>query len=624
MDDLVIGIDLGTTNSCVSLYTKGRTKILENEIGGRITPSFIYFTPDGEIVIGEHGKNMSVHKPENGIYEMKRLVGRQFDDPQLQESLKYFPFKVTASSSNFPLVSVKQKSVILKKSPQELYTVLLKALKKYTEEKLKQTVNKAVITVPAYFNVAQRETTLEAAKDAGFTVLKLLNEPTAAALAYYSENDIEETHRSLVYDLGGGTFDVAVLEKRFEKIEVICVAGDTQLGGHDIDTCLLNYVYRVLRSQYGYDPEADPDDKRILRNKCENAKKDLSTVENTVIGINGMVSKHPKIKISLTKGEFEAMADHLFKKTIVILDKCLQSSKISKGSIQEIILCGGSTRIPKIQKLVSDYFDGKELNKFVHPDECVAEGAALQAAMFSMSEKQKIDELRMVDVLPLSIGTSDHSLCHDMSFLIKRGTKLPTSVTRDFVNTETDETTFTFDIYEGERLDIRKNRYLGEVLLSDIESAPPYQKKVTLTLLIDQNGILTIEASETFRNNSKTVKVNYTRGDRSDREIQNSLLDAAENQKNDEKFIRFVRYKRYLIQYCVGVTCNLDEKMLTDRYKELYNFCKVTKKMAETLEMNDEVRTKEMIAECERRCESIVTMYDFSYMPRDFGFLKIL
>ncbi|XP_063923278.1 uncharacterized protein LOC135137522 [Zophobas morio] len=477
MDDLVIGIDLGTTNSCVSLYTEGKTKILENAFDGRITPSFIYFSPDGEIVIGEHGVKMSVHKPENGIYEMKRLVGRQFDDPELQKSLKYFPFKVTASPSNLPLVSVKQKSAICKKSPQELYTVLLKALKKYTEAKLEETINKAVITVPAYFNVAQKEVTLEAAKDAGFTVLKLLNEPTAAALVYYFENDTDKTHRSLVYDLGGGTFDVAVLEKRFENIQVLCVAGDTQLGGHDIDTCLLNYVYRILRTQYGYDPEASSDDKRRLRLKCEDAKKELSTVESTVITINGMVSKHPKIKISLTKDEFEAMTDHLFKKTIDILDECLRSSKISKRSIQEIILCGGSTRIPKIQKLVSDYFDGKQLNKFVNTSECVAEGAALQAAMLSTNRKQKIDELRIVNVLPLSIGTWGHSLCHDMSFLIKRGTKLPTSVTHVFVNTETDETTFTFDIYEGERLDLRKNRYLGTVLLTDVESAAPFQKK---------------------------------------------------------------------------------------------------------------------------------------------------
>ncbi|XP_063923343.1 uncharacterized protein LOC135137584 [Zophobas morio] len=478
MDDLVIGIDLGTTNSCVSIYKNRVIKILENETGGRTTPSFIFFTPDGEIAIGEHGRKMSIHKPENGIYEMKRLVGRQFDDPQLQKSLKYFPFRVTASPSNFPLVSVKQKQVRMKKSPQELYTVLLKALKKYTEEKLKQTVNKAVITVPAYFNVTQREVTLEAAKDAGFTVLKLLNEPTAAALAYYFDNDIEETHRCLVFDLGGGTFDVAVLEKRFENIEVICVAGDTQLGGHDIDTCLLNYVYRILRTQYGYDPEADPDDKRILRNKCENAKKELSTIPKTLITFNGMVPNYNKITISLTREQFEEIADKLFEKTIAVLDKCLKMSKISKQSIHEVILCGGSTRIPKIQKLVSDYFEGKELNKFVNPDECVAEGAALQAAMLSTCQKQEIQEIRMIDVVPLSIGVQGTTFCHNMLFLIKRGTKLPTSASQTYINIETDETTFSFEIYEGERLDVRKNRHLGTISLTNVEKAPPLQKQI--------------------------------------------------------------------------------------------------------------------------------------------------
>ncbi|XP_063923211.1 heat shock 70 kDa protein-like [Zophobas morio] len=621
MDDLIIGIDLGTTNSCVSLYTNGRIKILENESGLRITPSFIYVSPNGEIAIGEHGKKMSKHKPENGIYEMKRLVGRQFDDPQLQESLKYFPFKVIASRSNFPLISVKQRTGRVKKSPQELYTMLLKELKKYTEEKLKQTINKAVITVPAYFNVTQRQVTLEAAKDAGFTVLKLLNEPTAAALAYYFDNDIEGTHRSLVYDLGGGTFDVAVLEKRFEKIEVLCVAGDTQLGGHDIDTSLLNYVYRILRTQYGYDPAADPDDKKRLRIKCEEAKKELSTLTETVIFINGLVPKYPRIKISLTRKKFEEMADKLFRRTIAILDKCLQFSNISKRSIQEIILCGGSTRIPKIQKLISDYFEGKELNKFVNPDECVAEGAALQAAMLSTNRKQKIDELQMVDVVPLSIGTRGHSCCDDMVFLIKRGSKLPTSASQTYINIETDETTFSFDIYEGERLDIRKNRHLGTVSLTNVEKAPPLQKQVIFTLFIDQNGILTAQATEKFRDNTKTVNVNYTCGDRSDGEIRNSVLDAAENKKHDGKFIRFIQFKKYLIQYCIGIMYNLNEKSLKSKYKDLYNFCKVTKKTAETLEMDDEVHTKELIAECEQRCKYIVKTYNFDCMPRDYGHL---
>ncbi|KAJ3659868.1 hypothetical protein Zmor_011531 [Zophobas morio] len=615
MDDLAIGIDLGTTNSCVSLYINNTTKILENAFGERITPSFIYFTPNGEMLIGEHAKRMSAVKPENGIYEMKRLVGRQFDDPQLQRSLKYFPFQVTADAANRPMISVKQKSKLVKKTPQELYTILLTWLKKFTEEKLGQTVNKVVITVPAYFNVTQREVTLEAAKQAGFTVLKLLNEPTAAALAYYFENEIEETHRCLVYDLGGGTFDVAILEKRSENIEVLCVAGDTQLGGHDIDNCILKHIYKVLVSKYGYNCKDDPDNKRRLRNLCEEAKKELSILEETVINIYGMIPGYPRIKLPLTRGEFEAMADKLFQRTISILDKCLQSSKISKRSIQEVILCGGSTRIPKIQKLVSEYFDGKKLNKSVNPDECVGDGAALQAAMLSTNQKQKIEQLQMVDVVPLSIGTTGTTMCFDMVFMIKRGTRLPATKSEEYVNTEINETTFVFDICEGERLDVRKNRALGTMVLNNIQSAPPGQCKVIFTLTIDENGILTAKAEEVFRNNKKEVKVCYTRGDKSEREIRNSLLDAFENQKNDLKFQQFIPFKRYLIKYCAAMIFNLEDKGLVGRYKEEYEFCKVTKTTAESLEMDEEVRARELIQECERRCGLIVRNRAFEYMP---------
>ncbi|KAJ3666536.1 hypothetical protein Zmor_001974 [Zophobas morio] len=377
MDDIVIGIDLGTTNSFISVYTRGRIRILENERGARVTPSFIYFPPEGGTVIGEYAKTMSLQKPENSIYEMKRLIGRQFDDTYIKK-------------------------------------------------------------LSTYFNVTQREVTLTAAKDAGFTVLKLLNEPTAAALAYYFVNDITENHISLVYDFGGGTFDVAILEKKTDNVEVLCVNGDTQLGGHDLDNCILDYIVEVLRTDYRYNTKIDPDTKRRLRNKCEVAKKDLSSANEAFITINGMVPKHPRIIITLTRDVFEEKVSKLFKKTIDILHNCLVESKISKQSIQEVILCGGSTRIPKIQEMVSEYFGHKKLNKSVHPDECVAEGAALQAAMLSINKKQDIKQLKMVDVLPLSLGFS--SLGSEMVVIIRRNTKLPTKKSRVYVNGEGDGT----------------------------------------------------------------------------------------------------------------------------------------------------------------------------------------
>ncbi|XP_063923309.1 heat shock 70 kDa protein-like [Zophobas morio] len=480
MSDLVIGIDLGTTNSCVAVFMNGRMKILEDNSGVRIVPSFIFFNADGSVFIGEHAKSKATDAPMNGIYEMKRLVGRKYDDSVLQKSLKYFPFDVSADSSNNLIVSFKQKGVSITKTSQQLYTTLLKELKNYTKKKLGEAVNKVVITVLAYFNVTQREVTLAAAKDAGFTALKLLNEPTAAALAYYHDHDIQETHRSLVYDLGGGTFDVAILEKRSDGIDVICVAGDTQLGGHDLDNCILEYVCQQLRNKYGYDASRKPDDKRRLRNKCEKAKKKLSISNEACITINGMVP-NVQVKISLTRKEFEKMAYKFFQRTTEILDKCLKDSGFRKISIQEVILCGGSTRIPKIQELLSDYFDGKQLNKFANPDECVAEGAALQAAMLSTSTRQHIGQLKMVDVVPLSIGFDNH--CRKMIFIIKRGSKLPASASHTYVNVEANQTAMECRIYEGERLDARKNRHLGSISINNITPAPPRQVEVVYNYL---------------------------------------------------------------------------------------------------------------------------------------------
>ncbi|KAJ3666535.1 hypothetical protein Zmor_001974 [Zophobas morio] len=613
MDDIVIGIDLGTTTSCISVYAKGRIRILENDRGARVTPSFIYFPPEGGTVIGEYAKTMSLQKPENGIYKMKRLIGRQFDDTYIQKTLEYFPFVITSGISNFPVIYVKQNNTTIQKTPQQLCTIILQELKKYAEAKLNQIVNKVVITVPAYFNVTQREVTLAAAKDAGFTVLKLLNEPTAAALAYYFDNDITENHISLVYDLGGGTFDVAILQKKADNVEVLCVDGDCQLGGHDLDNCILNYIVEVLRKDYRYNAKIDPGAKRRLRNKCEEAKKDLSSANKALITINGMVPKHPRIIITLTRSVFEEKASKLFKKTIDILHNCLVESKISKQSIQEVILCGGSTRIPKIQKMISDYFGGKQLNNSIHPDECVAEGAALQAAMLSTSKKQDIELLEMVDVVPLSLGFG--RLGREMLVIIRRNTKIPAKGSQIFINRDESHTSFSTGIYEGERTDVRKNRYLGKLSIDGLLPAPPEQLRVTFTLNIDSNGILTAKAEERLSNMVKEVKVNYTRGDKSEFEIKNSLLAAVENQETDKKFTKFVRIKQYLIQYLIRFLYNFDKQKL--HYKSIKIFCEKTRYDLYDMEVEQEERVKNLYEEVKVKCYAIAKKHKFVYLPKE-------
>ncbi|KAJ3646230.1 hypothetical protein Zmor_023825 [Zophobas morio] len=612
MDDIVIGIDLGTTNSCVSVYTKGRLRILENERGERVTPSFIYFQPQGGVAFGVQAKSMSVNKPKNGIFEVKRLIGRKFDDTYNKKFRNYFPFVISSGVSNHLVISFEQNNTKIEKTPQELCSLILQELKKYAEAKLNHNVNKVVITVPASFNVTQREVTLAAAKDAGFTVLKLLNEPTAAALAYYFDNDIAENHISLVYDLGGGTFDVAILQKKTDNVAVLCVGGDTQLGGQDLDNCILDYIFEILRKDYDYDAKVDPDDKRRLRIKCEEAKKKLSLVNEAVITINGMVVKHRRIIITLTRTLFEEKASKLFKKTIDILHNCLIDSKISKQLIQEVILCGGSTRIPKIQEMISEYFGGKDLNMFVNPDECVAEGAALQAAMLSTSKKQNIEQLEMVDVVPLSLGFG--RLGSEMVVIIRRNTKVPTKGFHVFVNKEKDETSFSVGIYEGERPDVRKNRYLGKLSIDGLTAAPPGQRRVTFSLNIDSNGILTAKAKERLSNSVKEMKVNYTRGDKSELEIQNSLLDAAENKEADIKFTNFVRTKQYLIRYLTRFLYNLD-KMNLD-YQSIQKFCEQTKKDLINMEVEQEESVKNLHEEVEAKCYLIAENYKFEYMPK--------
>ena len=396
-------------------------------------------------------------------------------------------------------------------------------------------------------------------------------------------------------------------------MEVLCVGGDTQLGGHDLDNCILDYILEVLRNDYNYKAKIDPDDKRRLRNKCEEAKKELSSANEALITINGMVPKHPRIIITLKRGVFEDKASKLFKKTIDILHNCVVDSKISKQSIQEVILCGGSTRIPKIQEMVSEYFGGKQLNKSIHPDECVAEGAALQAAMLSVNKKQNIEQLEMVDVVPLSLGFG--SLGNEMVVIIRRNTKLPTKEFQVYVNRNDGETLISVRIYEGERTDVRKNRYLGKLSIDGLTQAPPGQRRVTFTLNIDSNGILTARAEEILSNNVKEVKVNYTRGDRSEFEIQNSLLAAAENQETDKKFTNFVRIKTYLILYFVRFLYNLDKKNLS--YESIKIFCEQSEKDLDDMEVDEEERVKNIYEEVKTKSYAIAKTHAFDYMPEE-------
>ncbi|XP_063923026.1 heat shock 70 kDa protein-like [Zophobas morio] len=610
MDDLVIGIDLGTTNTCVACYRNGMVEILENSEGGRLTPSWVFFMKNSALppIVGQCAKRMVHTLPPNGIYETKRFLGKSFN--AIEETLKYFTFNVENKLGS-PVIKIERDNYTQELTPQEISSLILKRVKKDVEDKFGHKVEKAVITVPACFNTTQREVTLAAANEAGFTVLKLFNEPTAAALSYFFKKEDANDGYALVYDLGGGTFDVSVLKRTATNIDIICVDGNTQLGGKDFDNLIVDYVCEKTE-HYDWDPKQNRRKMCRLQNICEDAKIDLSVGEETSIILDGFVSDQ-EIEIELEREEFELKAHTLIERTINIVERCLKNSQIKKKQIEHVILSGGSGRIPKVQKMLFDFFARNTLTKFVHLDECIAEGAALQAAMLATNVTQKIEKLVITDVVPLSLGIGVWP--DRMNFVIKKGAPIPT---RKSIRVETikhEQTTITFKIFEGERLNIKKNYYLGSLLLENITPAPPGQCKVWVTFTIDHNGVLDVKAKEQRSNNSKELTVRYTRGRHSESEIKDALVDAEKNQKEDESFDTFSKRKLYLLQYCEAVKYNLRILNLIEEYQEVYSLCKIIQTKIENIHVDNKSELDNLISEAERQCVPIVKNREFKNMP---------
>jgi heat shock protein 1/8 len=610
MDNYVIGIDLGTTNSCAAYYKNGAIEILENAEGGRITPSFVFFLKKAltDTLVGKYGARMGRNLPENGIYEIKRFIGKTYQEISLQNNLQYFSFKVEDDCNN-PIIVIQGESKVLKKTPQEITTTILQKIKTDVETKI-GTIDKAVITVPAYFNTNQREATLVAAKEAGVTVLKLLNEPNAAALSYFFKNNVDNECYSLVYDLGGGTFDVSILKKTLNNIQVICVDGDTSLGGKDLDNLIVDYVCEKLKNEYKYNPKSDRRTMRRMQNECEEAKKSLSFSTDTTILFEAFVKGHDKVEIDFTRKQFEEMGQKLFKRTIEIVKRCVDNSGLAKDKIKHVILAGGSSRIPKIQELLSAYFDGKTLDKSSNFEECVAEGAALQAAMFSCNSEQRVDKIKITDVIPLSLGTE--IAYNEMNFVLKKNTPIPASGSYKTTNMFGNQKAVSLKIFEGERLEAKKNRLLHKFTLDNLTPAPPRQSNIIVAMNIDQNGILTIEAKEMYRNNIKEVKINYARCTRSDNEIEKVLLDSTNNEAEDQRFMICAKKKTLLRRYCISAMYNFE--MLLRKDDKIYELCKNTLERLESLQVGNEDIIEELTKEIKKKCDPIAKEYKFKYM----------
>lgn len=519
----VIGIDLGTTNSAMAVYEGTEAKIIANKEGKNTTPSIVAFTDKGEILVGEPAKRQAVTNPQKTIYSIKRIMGLMLNEDKAKEAQKRLPYKIV-DRNGACAVEIADKTY----TPQEISAKILMKIKEDAESYLGESVSEAVITVPAYFNDSQRKATKEAGTIAGLNVLRIINEPTSAALAYGL--DKKESEKIMVYDLGGGTFDVTVLETGDNVVEVLATGGDAFLGGDDFDNRIIDWAAGEFKDESGIDIKSDVMALQRLKDAAENAKKELSSAQETEINLPFITAdaSGPKHFVKkLTRAKFESLIDDLIDETIAKIDSVIKDAGLSKGDISEVVMVGGSTRIPKVQERVKDFI-GKELNKSVNPDEVVAVGAAIQGGVL----KGDVKDVLLLDVTPLSLGIE--TLGGVMTRVIDRGATIPTKKTQTFSTAEDNQPAVTIRVLQGERELAKDNKLLGNFDLQGIPAAPRGVPQIEVTFDIDANGILTVSAKDKASGKSQEVKITGSSG-LSDSEIEKMVKDAELHKEEDAK-----------------------------------------------------------------------------------------